>query len=208
MTDVYHITHVGNLARIAAAGALWSDRRVRDAGLPVQGIAYGHIKRRREAIMVTLAPHGTLADYVPFYFCPRSPMLYALHRNQVPDYSGGQSGVVHLVVDAEAVIAAGYACVHTDGNAASEPRSFHDSRGGFAALSWDVIRSNAWFDTADDNDRKRRKQAEFLVHGELPWRFITGIGVLDATTLTAVQNVLEGTGVCPPVAIRRDWYYA
>jgi hypothetical protein len=37
-----------------------------------------------------------------------------------------------------------------------------------------------WNDTPDDPDRKRRRQAEFLVHGALPW---------DSVEFLAVRNV-------------------
>ena len=44
-----------------------------------------------------------LSDYVPFYFAPRSPMLYAIHKGKVEGYTGGQGEVLHLVSSAESV---------------------------------------------------------------------------------------------------------
>lgn len=207
MTPVWHITHLGNLSSIASSGALCCDRRVREEGHAPQSIAYGHIKRRREQTQVSIAPFGTLSDYVPFYFCPRSPMLYAIHRGQVAGHAGGQQAIVHLELDAEAILAAGHACVHTDGNAASQPLAFHESRFGFAGLSWEVIRSNDWRDTADDNDRKRRKQAEFLVHDHVPWDLVVRIGAFDNAALLAVQQALAGAQHRPAIECRPDWYY-
>jgi len=207
MTPVYHITHLDNLPRILAAGALWCDRRVRDAQVEIRGIAYGHIKTRREGIVVPMGPGGTLADYVPFYFCPRAPMLYAIYRDQVPGIEGGQSRIAHLELDAEALIAAGLPCFHTDGNAASQPRRFHASADGLLGLSWDVIRSTSWRDTPDDNDRKRRKQAEFLVHDRVDWSFVVRIGVMDAAAAAAARDMLAKQAHRPVVDIRRDWFY-
>lgn len=207
MTPIYYITHIQNLALIAAAGALWCDRQVQASGLVPRSIAHGHIKARREAVEVPLPPHGSLADYVPFYFCPRSPMLYAIERGQVPGHAGGQAVIAHLELDANALLTAGLLCIHTDGNAASLPRQFFDSRDGFASLSWDVIRATMWRDTAEDNDRKRRKQAELLVHREVPWAHVIRIGVIDASAAAAVHNALHGQPHQPVVEVRRDWYY-
>jgi hypothetical protein len=206
MTAVWHITHLDNLASIIATGALRCERRVRQQARQPRSIAYGHIKQRREQTGVGMPPYGTLSDYVPFYFCPRSPMLYAIHRGFVPA-SGGQNAIVHLEFDAEAILAAGVACVYTDGNAASQPLAFHDPRQGFAALSWDVIRSERWHDTADDNDRKRRKQAEFLARDEVPWRLAVRLGVFDNGAVLAVQKALSGALHQPAVECRPDWYY-
>ena len=78
---------------------------------------------------------------------------------------------------------------------------------GFADLAWDVIRSRQWADTADDNDRKRRKQAEFLVHNAVPWNAVSRIGVIDATIADTVHALLAGAPHQPAVDVHRDWYY-
>jgi len=77
-------------------------------GLESVGIAYQHIKDRRARKRVPAGPGGTVADYVPFYFAPRSPMLYAITRGLVPGYDGGQSSVVHLVTSTDAVVSESY----------------------------------------------------------------------------------------------------
>jgi hypothetical protein len=207
MTPVYHITHIENLPRVAASGAIWCDRCVRESAVATRSIAYGHIKARREGIVVPLPPGGTLADYVPFYFCPRAPMLYAIYRGQVPGIEGGQPRIAHLELDADALIAAGLSCLHTDGNAASQPRRFFASAAGFHGLSWDVIRAGSWHDTPEDNDRKRRKQAEFLVLDSVLWSFVRRIGVMDAAVAAIVHDMLAGLAHRPVVDIRPDWYY-
>ncbi len=156
MTPIYHITHIANLPGILAHGGLLADAQVSSAGLAPIYIAHGHIKQRRAQTRVAPAPGGTLADYVPFDLCPRSPMLHTLHRGHVTGYPGGQAPIAHLVCDAETIEASAIACPHTDGNAASLPVQTDAGISGFDTLTWDIIRNWKWHDTPDDNDRKRR----------------------------------------------------
>lgn len=207
MTAIYHITHVDNLPAIVAVGALWSDGRLSAAGMAPKNIAHGNIKLRRAQTPVTLPPHGVVADYVPLYFCPRSPMLYALKGGKVERAAGTQDEIVHLVLDAEALTAAGLACLHTDGNAASQPLRFFEGVSGLTSLRWDVIRSWSWKDTADDNDRKRSKSAEFLVHGAVPWAQVQSIGVMTEDTRARAAAAIASAAHRPPVTLQPDWYY-
>lgn len=51
-------------------------------------------------------PGTMVGEYVPFYFAPRSVMLYLLHRGNhlEVDYSGGQRPLVHLEADLRATV--------------------------------------------------------------------------------------------------------
>lgn len=81
------------------------------------GIAHQHIKDRRARKAVTVAAGGTLADYVPFYFAPRSPMLFTITKGNVEGYTGGQGQVVHLASTVEAACGLGSPWCFTDGHA-------------------------------------------------------------------------------------------
>jgi hypothetical protein len=78
---IYHITHVDNIRNIVATGGLLSDARILQKGGPTQMIGLSNIKRRRiEELEVLCRPGTKVGEYVPFYFCPRSIMLYVIHR--------------------------------------------------------------------------------------------------------------------------------
>ena len=49
-------------------------------------------------------PRLRRADYVPFYFGPKSPMLYAIKQGKVEGYQG-QREIVYLVAAAEEIAA-------------------------------------------------------------------------------------------------------
>lgn len=39
-------------------------------------------------------------------------------------------------------------------------------------IDWELMESKYWFDTDEDNRRKCRRQAEFLVHKFCPWTLV------------------------------------
>ena len=65
-----------------------------------------------------------------------------------------------------------------------------------------------WNNTPDDPDRKERRQAECLVHPDVPWQAIEGIATKTEHARAQVELVL-GTGWLsrPRVAVRAEWYF-
>lgn len=78
---LYHIVHFDRLASIVADGCLWCDAEVEQRDSQGTTIGIPHIKQRR-LTELPLASHPGLyvGACVPFYFCPRSVMLYLLHK--------------------------------------------------------------------------------------------------------------------------------
>jgi len=82
---LYHITHVQNLPSILVASCLSSDARRIAQGLVTTNVGMTKIKERRLALEVECHPGTKVGEYVPFYFCPRSIMLYLLYRGNHPE---------------------------------------------------------------------------------------------------------------------------
>ena len=104
---IYHIAHVDRLPSIVTTGGLLSDAMVQAQALGGTMIGMNHIKQRR-LTELQLASHPGLfvGACVPFYFCPRSVMLYLIHRrNAELAYQGGQASIIHLQADLGAVVA-------------------------------------------------------------------------------------------------------
>ena len=150
-----------------------------------------------------------VGDYVPFYFCPRSIMLYILHMANHPDltYHGGQSPIVHLMADLEAVVewatAAGRRWAFSHGNAGTKYCSFRSRLEDLSELDWNAIKATDFRDPMV----KERKQAEFLLHTSFPWQLVEKIGVLNASVKNRVITNLQYARHKPLVSIEQDWYY-
>lgn len=205
---IMHFTHVRNLPGILAARCLQADSLVdRTSALQVEAGDLG-VKANRKQHPVTIAPFGCVADYVPFYFAPRSPMLYVIARGSVPTYTEGQEPLVYLVSTAEAAAAAGSACLFSDGNCASTvTQVYSDIRLLDSVVDWNVMTARMWNNTAEDPDRMRRRMAEFLVHRQVPITCLTGIAVRSVIIEQKVEAVLRAYGVVLPVRVLPDWFY-
>lgn len=204
---IYHITPIDNLESIISEGGLLAYNVMIETETNYTNIAYENIQDRRARIRVPCGSGGVLHDYVPFYFAPRSPMLYTIHRGNVPNYTQGQAALIHLVSDVFEIDIRGLDFVFTDGHAVMGFTDFFDDLDDLGAIDWDVMDSGYWFDTNEDNDRKRRRQAEFLVRNFLPWELITEIGVIDYTIQSQVENILQNFTAQTPVRVHKDWYY-
>lgn len=207
-TQIYRITHFSSLSRISADGMIHcsSEMAKRGPGACVN-IAHAHIQQRRARTRVRIGPGGTLHDYVAFYFAPRSPMLYAIHRNNVSGYDEGQAPIVYLVSTAQAVRRACLPFIFTDGHAVMALSNAFSDLADLDKVDWPIMRSKYWNDTQTDPDRSRRRQAEFLVHQSLPWALIHEIGVISQVAADQVNATLDGAQHLPVVSVRPEWYY-
>ncbi len=207
---LYHITHVDNLGTIAADGELQCDAAIIARGGPPQAIGMSGIKRRRvEELEVTCHPGTKVGGYVPFYFCPRSVMLYVIYCANHPEltYRVGQEPIVHLEADAHAVIQwaeqSGTRWAFSLSNAGAYYTEFRSRVEELDQLDWQAIAATDF----GPAEVKERKQAEFLVHGRFPFGLIERVGVCSATVRARAAVALAGAGRQPLVEVRREWYF-
>jgi len=75
--------------------------------VPGTTIGMTAIKTRRLSLPLESHPDLHVGDCVPFYFCPRSVMLYLIHQANHPDlsYRGGQGSIIHLEADLHETVA-------------------------------------------------------------------------------------------------------
>ena len=207
---IYHITHMDNLPGVIERGCLWSEARCLAEDCQCTIVGMSKIKHRRlQEIVVDCHPGTTVGQYVPFYFCPRSVMLYILHRGNHPDidYRGGQQPIVHLQADFKQAVRwageVGRRWAFSDRNAGAFYASFFRDLAGLGEINWDAVRAIDWRDPAVQEG----KQAEFLMLDSFPWELVDAIGVIDQQTRADVNRILERAEYKPLVNVRPDWYY-
>ena len=204
---IYHIVHVDRLPSIIEDDQLWCDAEMVQRGETGTAIGMDKIKQRR--LTKTLNSHTNLyvGDCVPFYFCPRSVMLYVIYRANHSElsYRGGQGPIVHLEADLRQTVA--WAEEHdlrwafTLSNASA---SYLEDRCDLTRLyeiNWNAVQARDWRQCKDG------KQAEFLMEQRFPWALISRIGVWSQRVYDQAIAACETAAHRPFVEIKREWYY-
>ena len=202
---IYHIVHVDRLDSIIAANGLLCDTEMAQSSAPGTVIGMSEIKQRR--LHLPLNSHADLCvgDCVPFYFCPRSVMLYVIHQanHSKLAYRGGQEPIIHLEADLGQTVE--YAEDHglrwafTLSNAGSFYFQDRCDLADLPEVNWNAVQARVW------RDCKEPKQAEFLIERRFPWELINRIGVCTERTWRRVVELLDSTK--PPVRVMPAWYY-
>ena len=205
---IYHIVHVDRLPSIIADGGLLCDAEIARRDAVGTTIGMNDLKRKRltERRLQTY-PDLLVGACVPFYFCPRSVMLYVIKQANHPDlsYRGGQGPIVHLQADLRATVAwaerFNLRWAFTLSNASAY---YFEDRIDLARLheiDWRAVGAPSW------QHCKEGKQAEFLVERRFSWELVSRIGVLSRQVSHQVATALEESAHRPSVEIRREWYY-
>jgi len=205
---IYHIVHVDRLASIIADGHLWCDAEIVRRNPAGTTIGMNTIKERRlNELSLTSHPGLYVGQCVPFYFCPRSIMLYLIYQANHAElaYRGGQGPIIHLESDLGEVV---------DWAAANERRwaftlsnagayYFEDrcDLGNLGEINWDAVNARQW------RSCKEGKQAEFLLEHAFPWDLVRRIGVRSQATLDLARAAMNQAAHTPQLAILPDWYY-
>lgn len=206
---LYHITHVDNLASIVAGGKLWPYATILAKGVPTIPIGMTIKKQRRLRQPVKCHPGDYVGEYVPFYFCPRSIMLFFLSKGHRPEinYLGGQTPIIHMETDLDAAMRwanhADRRWAFTLSNAGAAYTDFYSHQEHLAEINWAGIADN----DLRSNEVKESKQSEFLVRDFFPWDLIQRIGVYSASGYDQVAEMFANIPHPPRLEVRPEWYY-
>lgn len=208
--SIYHITHVSNLAQIVEDGALLSDAVMVARGGPATTIGMSTIKLRRlTELRVKCHPEDFVGEHVPFFFCPRSIMLYLIYMANHPEltYRGGQDPIVHLEADLRESVAwadaGGRRWAFTLSNAGAAYTEFRKDLAQLGEVDWAAV-ANSDFRS---QEVKEGKQAEFLIHERFPWELVRRVGVRSESVRQEVLTAIDPADHRPPVVVRPDWYF-
>lgn len=199
-----HFTPIANLPGIISHGLI-SDSQDRqgahECGQP-------SIKARRRRRHVPIPPGGVVADYAPFYFAARSPMLRSILGGRVKEYEGDQTHLIYLLTRLSRVIDHGLSWVATDRNAVLGTAKFTSDRQRLAEhVDWEIMETQFWGNTPEDGSRRERRMAELLVHGAVPWAAFSHVGVCCDTRVEEVRASLPAGDEKTRILVKPDWYF-
>jgi len=178
-----------------------SNRRYTDVG-------NAEIKSNRRTRRVPISPGGFVADYVPFYFAARSPMLSSIYKGNVPTYTAGQDEVVYLLSSVDLIEQHGLRFVFTDRNAALKFARYADDATDLDEfIDWDLMEGQWWNNTPEEPDRMERRMAELLVHHHVPWSAISHVATRTRARERQASAELATVGATTPVSVQSGWYF-
>lgn len=197
---IYHITDVENLPNILSDDGLHSDGVMAQRSPTV--IGYSHIKERRlKEIRIPCCSNRFVGEFVPFYFCPRSPMRYTINKGNTGRPPGCQATIVHLVSNVGTAVGLGQAWAISDGNAGAFHTSFDADLGALNGLNWPAIRARNW------QGKTHEKSAEFLVAEFFPWNCVHQVGCHSSRVAKQVEALIQNHSHQPSVDVQPTWYY-
>lgn len=193
--EVYHFLHLDNLESVCRYGLLSCNMQYQKK-IKHHSIALAGIQNRRASMSVTVEPGGVVHDYVPFYFCKRSPMLlHVLNAKNVD-----QQLLVYLCLPI--TIMDQQPCVFTDSSAnRNDAPSFFNDPMNLDKLNWSEINSLKW--KSDSELLKQQKMAELLIHQHLEFTSIPRLVVWNESIADIVRKILDDCE-CPYPVIEYD----
>lgn len=197
----FRITHIDNIPHILKNGLVKADSPLHDENYVPIGDP--HIIGLRGDIEVK---GYRIGDYIPFYLGPRSPMLYVIQHG----YNGVQrvepEKIVYCIIRLDDLINNNIDCIFTDGHAVSFLTSLY-SRDKLSSINeivkFDDVYSSQW-NSEEDLDLKRRKEAELLIKNDLPVQFLRGFVVYN----NKAKDFLIEKGVADNmIAVMPSYYF-
>jgi ssDNA thymidine ADP-ribosyltransferase, DarT len=166
------------------------------------------IINQRDNKIVKCFPETVVNDFIPFYFSVRTPMLYNLITGYgVPAIP--QKEIIYICCRLNELINNKFQWCFTDGNAAKNITKFSNNIKDLKKLDWRSIESKDFRDenTDGDEDRVRKKHAEFLVKDYVSVEYIKGIAVLNETVKEEVEETIKNLKLSIEVKIKPEFYF-
>jgi ssDNA thymidine ADP-ribosyltransferase, DarT len=201
---IWRIVHRKNVPWILKNGLHAQTSGVRDPNYVQIGHAELIAKRRPREVPV--APFGTLADYIPFYFTPSSPMLL----NILSGHGVGRvakSDIVICVASLHRLQSLDIPFVFTDRHAYGPLANFYRDMSDLDAVNWNQLQARDF--ARDENDPAKFDcyQAEALVYKHLPIAALDGIVCYDSASHEFVAAAADAETLDFQIAVRPQYFF-
>lgn len=202
IVHAFRITHIDNIPHIVEKGLVRKNSPLRSPNYV--SIGDKEVINKRSCRNVK---GYNVGECIPFYFGPRSPMLYVIQRgfNQVAQVAPDK--IVYCVIRLEDVIRHDIDCFFTDGHALNDLSKFYEKDNlpfidNF--INYDDVFNTNW-GVVDNPDVKRRKEAELLIRTDLSPEFVRGFVVYseEAKRVLREMNIAEEKIVVKP----KEYYF-
>jgi len=202
----YRITHINNLSLLLQNGIV--SKKHPNASAGYVNIGNNEIIDVRSKTLVGINNYGMIGDYVPFYFTPKSIMLYNIITGYwspvVPKRNRNEILVIRCLISDLANLPQWF---FTDGQANDMATQHYNNLAVLDNIDWLSIQTSNFNKSNGDYDRLRRYQAEFLVHQQVPIGHIESLNVFDVQSELVVNNILAQNNINLAVNIKPQYFF-
>ena len=204
---IFRLTHRDNVSWILENGLHCQNSGLCDPDF----VAIGNpelisLRPNRE---VDIAPGGTLADYVPFYFTPYSPMLLNIKTGYGGIRQRDNAELVVLISSLSALHSAGVRYVYTDRHAFLQTARFFDDPSELGTVvDFGPLQQRDFRRDPERPDKVERYQAEALAYRHVPVGALLGIGCYTAPIKTELEGICSRLGTTVKIVHRSEWYFS
>lgn len=202
---IFRITHRDNVPWILRYGLHCNTSSVRDPGFVTIGSEEIIGKRaKREA---PDPPGGTLADYVPFYFTPLSPMLYNIKTGHGGVSQRSMDEIVILVSSLHQLVEDQLQFSFTDRHAIYATAEFYSTLDDLHRLPWKGLQAHDFEKDPEDPGKSERYQAEALVYQHVPIDSVMGLVCYNEDVESMVVEAVKRRGLQLKVDVYPGWFF-
>ncbi|HET9227445.1 MAG TPA: DUF4433 domain-containing protein [Thermoanaerobaculia bacterium] len=202
---IFRATHRSNLPWILANGLHCRNSALQDPGFVA--IGNSEIIARRQRREVPIEPSGDLADYIPFYFTPYSPMLLNIRTGYGGVQQRPNDDIVILVSSLVKLEELGIRYVFADRHAVLAAARFFGRLTDLDQVDFGILQRRDFKRDDSDPGKFERYQAEALAHQLVPVEALLGVVCYTELIRHEVEAAISSAGVNVPVFIRPDWYF-
>jgi hypothetical protein len=202
---IFRITHVSNLPWILGNGLHCRNSNTFDPNFI--SIGNQEIIDKRHNSVVKIKPYGTLSDYIPFYFTPKSMMAYNIKTGYNGVTKRNSKDIIIMASSLVGLNARGLNFVFTNKHALNIDAKFYSSIDDLNVIDWDILRRCDFSRDNDDLDKTSRYQAEALVHKHVPLDALAGIACYDSEQKEHIEFAANKKGCTIKVVVKREWYF-
>ena len=196
----FRITHIDNIPYINDTGFVLASSPLASKSYKPIGDPKVIEKRRSNFNGIDLT------QYIPFYFGPRSVMLYVIQHGHNGVEKQNAEDIVYCVIRIDDIISNNINCIFSDGHAVSAITRFYPQERLpqlNELVSYNDVYTRYWINE-EDIDLKRRKEAELLIEKELSKEHIRGYIVYNPQA----KDKLTGYGIAENrIAITPSFYF-
>lgn len=149
-----------------------------------------------------------IGEYIPFYFTPKSIMLFNIITGYwhplVQKRNQSEILIIRCLIADLALLPQWF---FTDGQGNDFSSNHYNDLDNLELVDWKSIQNGEFSKSDGDFDRPRRYQAEFLVHKQVPLKSVESLNVYNDQAENFVNNYLHLNNINLAVNIQPHYFF-